>query len=129
MPGEFYGWRNLSGDGPWSYKESDLTEQLTFTFTFKTNAGLWKYVIQGFDTMGCCTVRGEGISFRRLEGDYINALYLREALEVQIQTFNLVISFNGHRNIKKQRHYFANKGPSSQGCFFQWSCMDVRVGL
>ena len=23
----------------------------------------------------------------------------------------------------------ANKGPSSQGCFFQWSCMDVRVGL
>ena len=32
--------------------------------------------------------------------------------------------------IKKQRHYFANKGPSSQGYgFFQWSCMDVRVGL
>ena len=33
------------------------------------------------------------------------------------------------------RHYFANKGPSSQGyfdwmvMFFQWSCMDVRVGL
>ena len=33
-------------------------------------------------------------------------------------------------NIKKQRHYFVNKGPSSQGyCFFLWSCMDVRVGL
>ena len=32
--------------------------------------------------------------------------------------------------LKKQRHYFANKGPSSQGYgFFQWSCMDVRVGL
>ena len=31
--------------------------------------------------------------------------------------------------IKKQRHYFANKGPSSQGYGFQWSCMDVRVGL
>ena len=31
-----------------------------------------------------------------------------------------------HRqHIKKQRHYFANKGPS----FFQQSCMDVRVGL
>ena len=30
---------------------------------------------------------------------------------------------------KKQRHYFANKGSSSQGYeFFQWSCMDVRVG-
>ena len=31
------------------------------------------------------------------------------------------------KHIKKQRHYFAKKGPSSQ--FFQWSCMDVRVGL
>ena len=32
--------------------------------------------------------------------------------------------------IKKQRHHFANKGPSSQGyAFSQWSCMDVRVGL
>ena len=34
------------------------------------------------------------------------------------------------QHIKKQRHYCANKGPSSQGYgFFQWSCMDVRVGL
>ena len=33
------------------------------------------------------------------------------------------------QHIKKQRHYFVNKGPSSQGyVFFQWSCMDVRVG-
>ena len=28
------------------------------------------------------------------------------------------------QHIKKQRHYFANKGPSSQW-FFRWSCMDV----
>ena len=33
------------------------------------------------------------------------------------------------QHIKKQRHYFVNKGLSSQGCFFQWSYMDVRVGL
>ena len=33
-------------------------------------------------------------------------------------------------SIFKSRHYFANKGPSSQRYgFFQWSCMDVRVGL
>ena len=34
--------------------------------------------------------------------------------------------------IKKQRHYFANKGPSSQGYGFSCghiTCMDVRVGL
>ena len=34
------------------------------------------------------------------------------------------------QHIKKQRHYFANKSPSSQGYgFFHWSCIDVRVGL
>ena len=34
------------------------------------------------------------------------------------------------QHIKKQRDYFANKDPYSQGYgFFQWSCMDVRVGL
>ena len=33
------------------------------------------------------------------------------------------------QHIKKQRHYFANKGLSSQSySFFQQSCMDVRVG-
>ena len=33
------------------------------------------------------------------------------------------------QHIKKQRHYFSNKGPSSQSYGFQWSGMDVRVGL
>ena len=34
------------------------------------------------------------------------------------------------QHIKKQGHYFAKKCPSSQSYgFFQWSCMDVRVGL
>ena len=35
------------------------------------------------------------------------------------------------QHIKKQRHYFANKGPSSQGYGFSSShaCMDVKVGL
>ena len=34
------------------------------------------------------------------------------------------------QHIKDQRHYFDNKGPSHQGYgFFQWSCMDVSVGL
>ena len=33
-------------------------------------------------------------------------------------------------SILKSRHYFADKGLSSQGYgFFEWSCMDVRVGL
>ena len=32
-------------------------------------------------------------------------------------------------SILKSRHYFANKHPSSQDWFFQWSCMDMRVRL
>ena len=32
------------------------------------------------------------------------------------------------QHIKKQRHYFVNKG-LLRLWFFQWSCMDVRVGL
>ena len=33
------------------------------------------------------------------------------------------------QHIKKQRHYFANKGPSSQGYGLSSSRVDVRVGL
>ena len=33
------------------------------------------------------------------------------------------------QHTKKQRPYFAYEGTSSQGYGFQWSCMDVRVGL
>ena len=34
------------------------------------------------------------------------------------------------QHLKKQRHYFANKGLSSPGYgFSKWSCLDVRVGL
>ena len=34
------------------------------------------------------------------------------------------------QHIQKQRYYFAKRGQSSQGYgFFQWSCMDMRVGL
>ena len=33
------------------------------------------------------------------------------------------------QHVKKQRHYFSNKGPSSQAMVFPVSCMDVRVGL
>ena len=32
------------------------------------------------------------------------------------------------QHVKKQRHYFADKGLSTKLWFFQWSCMDVRVG-
>ena len=33
LPGELHGQRNLVGYGPWCHKESDVTEQLTLSFT------------------------------------------------------------------------------------------------
>ena len=42
---------------------------------------------------------------------------------------HLLFGRKARQHIKKQRYYFANKGPSSQSYdFFRWSCMDVRVG-
>ena len=39
-------------------------------------------------------------------------------------------SYNQPRqHIKKQRHYFASRGPSRQGYGFSSSHMDVRVGM
>ena len=45
-------------------------------------------------------------------------------------TYSLEESYDQTRqHIKKQRRYFANKVPSSQGYGFSSSCMDVKVGL
>ena len=47
----------------------------------------------------------------------------------EIQTLTPKESYDQPRQ-QKQRDYFVNKGPSSLRLwFFQWSCMDVRVGL
>ena len=42
----------------------------------------------------------------------------------EIKRHSLEASYDQPRqHIEKQRHYFINKGPSSQDWFFQWSCM------
>ena len=42
---------------------------------------------------------------------------------------SILMHYQPRQRIKKQRHYFANKSPSSQDCGFSSRCMDVRVGL
>ena len=56
----------------------------------------------------------------------IAAMKLKETLTPWKESYDLP-----RQHIKKQRHYFANKGLSSQGYGFSSShvCMDVRVGL
>ena len=35
LSGKFHGLRSLAGYSPWDHKESDTTERLHFTFTYK----------------------------------------------------------------------------------------------
>ena len=41
----------------------------------------------------------------------------------------LLLGRKPRQHVKKQKHYFANKGPSSQSSGFSSACMDVRVRL
>ena len=42
LPGEFHGQKSLVSPSPWSHKESDMTEQLTFHFFHhELRQGLW----------------------------------------------------------------------------------------
>ena len=43
LPGESHGGRSLVGYNPWRCKESDTTERLHFTFTYKHIQGPEKY--------------------------------------------------------------------------------------
>ena len=59
---------------------------------------------------------------------FLGALKLLQMVAAAMKLKDLTLwkeSYNKTRqHIKKQKHYFANKGPSSQGYgFFQWLCM------
>ena len=51
-----------------------------------------------------------------------------EMMRILVILTDEIIYFKYVVYIEKQRHYFANKGPFRLW-FFQWSCMDMRVGL
>ena len=81
------------------------------------------------------------ITSRQIDGETVETvtdftLWAAKSLQMVIAAMKLKDtpwkeSYNQPRqHIKKQRHYFVNKGPSSQGYgFLHWSCVDVRVGL
>ena len=53
LPGEFHGQRSLAGCSPWGCKESDVTEQLTYThscvvFHNKVTNLWWNYIFSLF---------------------------------------------------------------------------------
>ena len=80
----------------------------------------WQIDGQTVETVSDFILGGSKIT---ADGEYSHEIKRRSLLGSKVMT-------NLDSILKSKRHYFANKGPSSQGYgFFQWSCMDVRVGL
>ena len=71
-------------------------------------------------------IAGRNINNLRYADDTTSNAEIEEELKSLLLGRKVITNLD---SILKSRYYFANKGPSGQGWFFQWSCMDVRVGL
>ena len=94
LPGKSHGQRSLVGYSPWGRYESDTTEQLHFSLSCigKGSGNLLQYsFLENPMDRGAWCVTVHGVAKRRTQ-------------------------LNKHT--KKQRHYFASKGPSSQSFGF-----------
>ena len=102
LPGKSHGQRSLVGCSPWGREESDMTERLHFHFSLS------------------CFGEGNGNPFQcsclenpRDGGVWWAAVY--GVAQGWTRLKRLSSSSSSRQHIKKQRHYFANKDPSSQG--------------
>ena len=105
LPGKSHGQSSLVGCSPWSREESDTTERLPFHFSFScTGEG------NGNPLQCSCleNPRDGGACWAAIYGVTQNRTLLKQ----------LSSSSSSIQHIQKQRHYFANQGPSSQGYGF-----------
>ena len=114
LPGEFHRQRSLVAYSPGGRKESDTTGQLTQT-------SLSSFLFLVFGIWSKCLVTGElGVS-HFANWTYPLTMYI---VTVSFHEPRLCICYSMDKPrqcIKKQRHYFANKGPYSQGDGFSRS--------
>ena len=103
-PGKSHGQRSLVGCGPWGPTESDTTEQLHFQFSLSCLG-------EGNGNPLQCSClenpRDRGAWWAAISGVVLSRTRLKR-----------LSSSSSRQHIKKQRHYFANKGPSIQGYGF-----------
>ena len=104
LPGKSHGRRSLVGCSPWGREELDTTEWLHFHFSLS------------------CIGEGNGnpLQCSCLEnpkdgGAWCAAIYGVAQSWTRLKQLS---SSSSRQHIQKQRHYFANKGPSSQGYGF-----------
>ena len=97
LPGKYHGRRSLVGCSLWGREQSDMTEQLHFHFSLS------------------CIGEGNGNPFQCswLENPRDGGAWWAVVYGVAQSWTRLKRLSRQH--IRKQRHYFANKGPSSQG--------------
>ena len=102
LPGKAHGQRSLIDYSPWGRKQSDTTERLHFHF-------LLSCIEEGNGNPLQCSClenpRDGGASWAAVSGVSQSRTRLKQLS-------------SSRQHIKKQRHYFANKGPSSQSCGF-----------
>ena len=104
LPGKSHGRRSLVGCSPWGREELDTTEWLHFHFSLS------------------CIGEGNGnpLQCSCLEnpkdgGAWCAAIYGVAQSWTRLKQLS---SSSSRQHIQKQRHYFANEGPSSQGYGF-----------
>ena len=99
LPGKSHGRRSLVGCSPWGRQESDTTERLHFHFslswTGEGNGNLLQY--------SC-------LENPRDRGSWWAAIY---GVTQSRTWLTRLSSSSSRRRVKKQRHYFADKGMSS----------------
>ena len=99
LPGKFYGQRILVGYNPWRHKELDMTEWLHFQFHF---------IYFG------SKITADGDCSHEIKRWMLLGRKAMTNLDSKLKTETLLC---------QQRSIY------SKLWFFQWSCMDVRVGL
>ena len=102
LPGKSHGWRCLASCNLWGHEESDMTEQLHFHFSLSC-------IGEGNGNLTPVFLPGESQGRESLVGCRLWGLTWLKQLS------------SSRQHIKKQKHYFANKGPSSQGYGFSIS--------
>ena len=98
------GWRRLIGCSPWGHQGLDMTEWLHFHYSLSC-IGEWNS-----NPLQCSCIenpRDGGAWWAAVCGVAQSQAWLK-----------WLSSSSSRQHIKKQRHYFANKGPHSQGFGF-----------
>ena len=111
LPGKFHVQRSLKGYSPLGWKESDTTEQLHFHFSLSCIGE------ENGNPLQCFCLENP-----RDRGAWWAAVYGVAQSWTQLKRLSSSSSSSSSKqHIKKQRHYFANKGPSCQNYGFSRS--------